>query len=328
MKFVLLFISLHLSAINLSIFPDVVYAHSLKECSLLQKQGYFCWKQPEGYAFVHSSFFYNDDTAEFLKTHEMENSRYRFFYQPVLDHYYYIDDDEEDTLKTVLNRGGDYEWVQSIVIKELTKPNSIAIDVGAHIGVHTITMSKKVGPSGTVLSFEPHQKLYMEHLYNLKINQCENVVPICKALGNEAKKGRLKRIKIEEEGDPIDVVTLDSYRLNGISFIKIDVENYEYFVLKGAKETILRNKPAILFECFIDCDFDDISLEKQKENFDRTMSLLQSYGYRIYMLYNCDFIALPSDSNDQHKLIPIDPANYNSKQEFQYPRQFDQYFGS
>ena len=46
----------------------------------------------------------------------------------------------------------------------------------------------------------------------------------------------------------ITVERLDNYNFESVDFIKIDVEGYELNVLKGAKETILRNKPYILLE--------------------------------------------------------------------------------
>jgi hypothetical protein len=50
----------------------------------------------------------------------------------------------------------------------------------------------------------------------------------------------------EEE---IEINTLDSYNFDNIGFIKMDVEENELDVLKGAKETLIRsNYPKILFE--------------------------------------------------------------------------------
>ena len=43
-------------------------------------------------------------------------------------------------------------------------------------------------------------------------------------------------------------ITLDSLELNNIDLIKIDIEGNELNVLKGALETIQRNKPIIEFE--------------------------------------------------------------------------------
>jgi FkbM family methyltransferase len=49
--------------------------------------------------------------------------------------------------------------------------------------------------------------------------------------------------------EKIEIRTLDSYNIENIGFIKMDVEENELDVLKGAMETIIRsNYPKILFE--------------------------------------------------------------------------------
>lgn len=47
---------------------------------------------------------------------------------------------------------------------------------------------------------------------------------------------------------PVKVKTLDSYQLQEVDFIKLDVEGYETLVLQGGLETIQRDSPAILCE--------------------------------------------------------------------------------
>lgn len=46
----------------------------------------------------------------------------------------------------------------------------------------------------------------------------------------------------------IECVTLDSYAFTEVDFIKIDVEGYEWFVLKGAEQTIAENRPILQLE--------------------------------------------------------------------------------
>jgi hypothetical protein len=55
-------------------------------------------------------------------------------------------------------------------------------------------------------------------------------------------------------------VPLDSLKYqfkNRISVIKIDVEGFELFVLKGAKDIINSNRPIIIAEVF-ECNFDKV----------------------------------------------------------------------
>lgn len=277
-----------------------------------------------GILFVKTECFYNQRTASYLQTHTIDET-YHYYPQRYFPICYCLDGDEGDSVKQVLKTGHPYEGNISLMLQAIAKPKSIAIDIGAHVGVHTIFMSRKVGNEGAVLSFEPNPKLYMEHLHTLKINQCRNVIPICKGLGEEEKKEILHRITIEqeddleEEGEEIEIVPLDSFSLNHISLIKMDVENYEYFVLKGAKNTLLKNKPPILFECWIGYEYGKKDPVHQRENFDRVMALLDSYGYDIYIIYNCDFLAIPRGTQDEtllsykQKLKKLDPATYQGE---------------
>lgn len=46
----------------------------------------------------------------------------------------------------------------------------------------------------------------------------------------------------------VQMRTLDSYQFQNLDFLKIDVEQGEWSVIQGAKETILRCRPCILLE--------------------------------------------------------------------------------
>lgn len=217
---------------------------------------------------------------------------------------FYIDD-VPDSIKTFLRNGYPWEGNTGLIIEEFSKEGSITIDIGAHIGVHTITMSKKVGPEGAVIAFEPQKKIYLELLQNLRFNNCTNVISICKALGETTKIAQMTQIDptneggtaIGAKGDYIEMIPLDSLNLTNVSLIKIDVENYEFFTLQGARDTILRNKPVIVFEVNgSNLDFDPA---KEEENYNRVMALINSYGYEIYGIHNKDFIAFPLNSNGE-----------------------------
>lgn len=49
---------------------------------------------------------------------------------------------------------------------------------------------------------------------------------------------------------PVDVTlrTLDEYRLDDVTFVKIDVEGHEFEVLRGAERTLTRWSPTLLVE--------------------------------------------------------------------------------
>ena len=68
---------------------------------------------------------------------------------------------------------------------------------------------------------------------------------------------------------------LDEYNYKDIWFIKIDTEGHELPILKGARGTILRNKPFIYFECYH--KIMNLQEYNQKDLFDYVTSL----GYVI-----------------------------------------------
>lgn len=294
------------------------------------------WYSPKGEGdaiFVNKSFFFGHSAKEFIESYKIDG-RCKRYYEPRSNTYFDLCD-SDDSIKKTIQQGYAYEGNIGAIIEDLIEPGSCALDIGTHIGVHTVCMSRKAGLKGAVIAFEPDYNFYAELLHTLKINQCENVVPICKALSETSGQGLLSTslhscpqiIRSDDSytlayqadkhpsGQLVDMVSLDSLNLKNLSLIKMDVENYEYFILKGAEETIKRNKPVIIFECWIGKDYDK-SAPKEKANFDRVISLLESYGYDIHVIYCNDFIAFPSEATGhlaeyKKKFKKLDLTNFD-----------------
>lgn len=142
-------------------------------------------------------------------------------------------------------------WLKNI-IKENSNLNKSALDIGAHIGVHTIVMSKYFKD---VYSFEPNLKIFK----NLKLNtkNLNNVTILNKAVGNENKNVTLvvKNINTHsyienfESTQTVEQVKLDDLNIKyPIGFIKIDIEGGEINAFKGMYNLINKYKPIIVFE--------------------------------------------------------------------------------
>lgn len=80
--------------------------------------------------------------------------------------------------------------------------------------------------------------------------------------------------KIEIPCDTVDNIISERYRDKKILGIKMDIEGAEYFAIKGAKETLLRDKPFILFEN------DKQHTDKFHHTAEDVIALLESYGYK------------------------------------------------
>jgi hypothetical protein len=65
------------------------------------------------------------------------------------------------------------------------KPNDIAIDLGANLGYHTLTMAELVGNNGYVLSFDPQRVIYQQLNCNVFLNKYGNVMTYQLAVGED-----------------------------------------------------------------------------------------------------------------------------------------------
>ena len=131
-------------------------------------------------------------------------------------------DDAEDMIKQVIVAG--YEWERHSVelFEELIEPGSVVVEVGAHIGTHTVPIARLVGPWGRVYAFEPQRKIYRELYHNLALNGVTNVVPLRYAIGsgetriiemNPATPGNEGGTGVGAGGDRAELRRLDSLRL-------------------------------------------------------------------------------------------------------------------
>ena len=130
------------------------------------------------------------------------------------------------------------------------------VDVGANIGMWTFFVGKK---RLEVYAFEPMPKAF--NILRERAKKFPTVHAYPYALGDENTVGRLGFAALsvtgtmDEEinlpgGGTVDVPVrkLDSIQLPKVGIVKIDTEGYETPILRGAKETIAKNKPRLIIE--------------------------------------------------------------------------------
>lgn len=185
------------------------------------------------------------------------------------------------------------------------------LDIGANIGIMTYHLSKSL-PNCQIYAIEPMpdnfkilSKIILK--YNLK-----NVYAIDKAVGEE--KGTLKMVmpnngktKMQglshvihdsipdwNEGEKFDVLveTLDNLFIESpIQGIKIDVENFEYFALKGGENIIKKYNPIIYAELW------------DNQNRVRCFDLLKSLSYQVFVIENCKLVLFDSKKHTSQNFI-------------------------
>lgn len=220
--------------------------------------------------------------------------------------------------------------VFSAMSKYITK-DSVAIDVGANIGLMTLAMSKLVGNKGKVLSFEPGPVSYgllRRNVYSNVLNG--NVTISDNALSDSLGSFNLF-INMNGESDNqlhkdvdqynfkdepsrpkivVNTETLDNYLLKNhidfkkVSFVKIDTQGHDLFVLRGGHSLFSKtSKIAVLVE------FCPYLKAWESHSISEFYEQLESFGFDIY-----------DDSNLQYGKINLNylKSNYGSEKVGKY----------
>jgi FkbM family methyltransferase len=202
------------------------------------------------------------------------------------------------------------------ILKHLTRPGDLFIDVGANVGFYTALARKWVGLSGSVFAFEPNLKCI--DLLKLSFSNDQNVVIVPKALGNRSGVGKLY---VPEKADmatlgiarhkpknifEVEVIRLDDFiRDNSLpipSVVKIDVEGMELSVIQGMGD-LLNNTlqpPVIAFE------YSKIFLREYNTSLSELIDYVQKRSGNAYQFFRVDYsgklrandIHVPTAQND------------------------------
>lgn len=151
----------------------------------------------------------------------------------------------------------------------------VALDVGANVGVHTITWARVMTGWGRVIAFEPQDRVFYALAGNVAIANAFNAEVHRAAVGatagtiaiprlDYAKPASYGSLELRYSRDAefigqavnhsakdlkeVPLVAIDDLNLERLDFLKVDVERMELEVLEGAKETILRCRPVVLIE--------------------------------------------------------------------------------
>lgn len=166
--------------------------------------------------------------------------------------------------------------------------SEILIDIGANIGFYSILSSQRFEQ---IYSFEPNERNFKVLKKNIEKNKLNNIQTFSFGLGEKEEvllgdsntKGELFQTSgfsiskdnkngekaLIKKGD--DVLQFKNKTLT----IKIDVEGYEFFVLKGLKSTLVNNW------CIL-------QIEIWEKNYDEVHKFLKSLGYKMINLIDGD----------------------------------------
>lgn len=198
---------------------------------------------------------------------------------------------------------------------KLFPDGGIILDLGANIGVTSYHLSKRF-PNSTIFSFEP-LTLNMDTLKRIKKRfNLSNIKEFQVAVGD--KPGTLEMVMpvinnvpmhglshvIHEDNKEfntgmkykVPVICLDSFtEINQpgkrITAMKMDVENFEYFVLKGAERIIAENQPVIYCELW------------ENENRKKCIDFLNNLKYSAFILHKNELLPFEKATIEKHNFF-------------------------
>lgn len=151
------------------------------------------------------------------------------------------------------------------------------LDCGANIGNHTLFFAC-IANAKNVVSFEGNPKTFKLLEKNIALNTLENRVKIYNCVLGE-HKGHAKIAHeepanigatsfCEDASGDTEMICIDDLEWKQkIDFVKMDVEGFEYNVLKGMKKLLQRDRPILWIEIF-------------PEKYRNVTALLNELGYR------------------------------------------------
>jgi FkbM family methyltransferase len=182
------------------------------------------------------------------------------------------------------------------ILPHVLRPGMTAIDIGANLGIYSLTMARLVAP-GRVFAYEPASGPRAMLEQSRVLNQASNLEIRAAALSDCRREGHLafgtsselNKLADSGAGERVEITSLDveeaEHGWPAPDFVKIDAEGEEERVLAGGADFFSRHSPLVMFEIMA-----GRAINK------RLLSIFPSMGYRLYQM-------LPTTP----VLIPVDP---------------------
>lgn len=163
---------------------------------------------------------------------------------------------------------GIHEAASSAQLKKELDPGMNVLEVGANIGYYVKLVANEIGPDGRILAFEP-SRVNMDVLRkNIALSSLEEIVCVENmAVGETSGSAKLflmdkanassliqrtsSALK-QVDTQIVPVVSIDDYLSShefNFDWFRMDVEGYEFEIVRGMKESILKSNPK---GCFIE----------------------------------------------------------------------------
>jgi FkbM family methyltransferase len=192
--------------------------------------------------------------------------------------------------------GGGFEPNEFALLDRVLQPGMTVLDGGANEGAYTLFLAARVGGQGRVMAVEPSPRELERLKANVVLNGMAQVTVVEAALAEQPGEVELLLAEPEHAGQNTlggfiypGLVTVGSLRvaattidalvkaqnLTTLDVVKLDLEGAELRALTGARETLPRWRPLLVFEAA------QAALARQGGSLQDVLSLLADYGYKV-----------------------------------------------
>ena len=148
------------------------------------------------------------------------------------------------------------------MVQRILRKGNVVVDIGANIGYYALMEARLVGKRGKVYAIEPSPSNLDSLKNNIKLNNYENIETYQIGIGDKegiikmylSPYSNLNSLILLKNRKIIDIInirvtTLDNFLKNKKypDLIRMDVEGYEYRIIKGMRNTLQAKKPLKLF---------------------------------------------------------------------------------
>lgn len=253
---------------------------------------------------------FKNSPQEPIPLHFLDNPRFQHkplhLFKTTQGSYYLPADAHHDVIAACMKKGEIFEPEIVEVARTFTKKGTTVLDVGANFGQMSLLFADFVGDGGHVISFEADDYIFQILQKNIDVNQRHNIRAYLAAVYNT--DGQVLYYPVQDfkrfssygsygidpnakNGRTVETITIDSLNITTpISFMKVDVQGSDLFVLEGAIETIKKNKMPILFE------FEQQFQDEFKTSFQDYLDFISSISYKVDSVINkINYLIVPDD---------------------------------
>ena len=136
------------------------------------------------------------------------------------------------------------------IVLENVKTWDCMVDGGAHVGAWSVAFADKFKKVVAVELAPDMSECLAENVRNFPNVEVVNAALSDKdAMVGWAPDDRpLSTVRRVTEGDSVRTLRIDALDLPSLGLLKLDLQGYDYFALNGARSTLRRCRPVVVFE--------------------------------------------------------------------------------